>query len=183
VPVALSPLIVTLTWAQRKAKKLGLVDDDDDENILISKDHRYSTTTKIKHFAEDLDLVGVSWDWSYPRREGYSKVMTIPLDSSCCLQVAGHVFSFPSPLPLGRLTDSVQVSAMSVGHGTGCKDLTWLNLRLSLWSSGSMVAMLVIGPILLIIFGYWELNWAKEPVVAWRFLKNRNVVAAALIGL
>jgi hypothetical protein len=64
VPVALSPLIVTLTWAQRKAKKLGLVDDDDDENILISKDHRYSTTTKIKHFAEDLDLVGVSWDWS-----------------------------------------------------------------------------------------------------------------------
>jgi hypothetical protein len=46
-----------------------------------------------------------------------------------------------------------------------------------------MVAMLVIGPILLIIFGYWELNWAKEPVVAWRFLKNRNVVAAALIGL
>jgi hypothetical protein len=47
----------------------------------------------------------------------------------------------------------------------------------------NMIAMLVIGPILLAVFLYWELRWAKEPVVAWRFLKNRNIMGAALIGL
>ncbi len=46
-----------------------------------------------------------------------------------------------------------------------------------------MIAMLALGPIFLALFVFWEYKFAKEPVVAWRFLKNRNVVGAALIGL
>lgn len=42
--------------------------------------------------------------------------------------------------------------------------------------------MLVIGVVLLFVFAYWDLRVATRPVIAPRFLKNRSVVLASLIG-
>ncbi|OBZ77205.1 Siderophore iron transporter 3 [Grifola frondosa] len=50
------------------------------------------------------------------------------------------------------------------------------------WHNPSMIAMLVIGCVLLPVFAFWDLRFAKRPVVAHRFLKNRSVVCAAWIG-
>ncbi|KAG8996659.1 hypothetical protein FRB94_008156 [Tulasnella sp. JGI-2019a] len=126
VPASLSPLIITLAWAQRKAKKMGLLGDSRVDElgrspIMVAKD-----------FAEDLDAVGL-------------------------LLLAGGWACLLVPIAL----------AASTPHK---------------FASGSMIAMLVIGPILLIAFIFWELRFAKEPVVAWRFLRNRNIVGATLIG-
>ena len=56
VPVSLSPLIVTLFWAERKAKKLGLVQD-------VRAPTRSSTSTSIVKrvwkFIDQLDLIGL----------------------------------------------------------------------------------------------------------------------------
>ena len=45
-----------------------------------------------------------------------------------------------------------------------------------------MIAMLVVGVFLLAVFAIWDLRFAKRPVVAPRFLRNRGVVLAAWIG-
>ncbi|KDN44660.1 hypothetical protein RSAG8_05425, partial [Rhizoctonia solani AG-8 WAC10335] len=42
--------------------------------------------------------------------------------------------------------------------------------------------MLTVGPILLIAFGIYEWKFASHPIVPMRFLRNRAVVGAALIG-
>jgi hypothetical protein len=42
--------------------------------------------------------------------------------------------------------------------------------------------MLVLGVVLLFVFAYWDLRVATQPVIAPRFLKNRSVVLASLIG-
>lgn len=69
VPVALSPLIITLSWAQWKAKKMGLIGSQQDENWVLAQDRPFgqkvkafarSFPRKTKDFAEDLDVVGVS---------------------------------------------------------------------------------------------------------------------------
>lgn len=42
--------------------------------------------------------------------------------------------------------------------------------------------MLVIGVVLLVVFAIWELHFASRPVIAPRFVRNRSVVCASLIG-
>ena len=45
-----------------------------------------------------------------------------------------------------------------------------------------MVAMLVVGIVLLSLFAIWDLRFASRPVIAPRFIRNRSVVIASLIG-
>ena len=45
-----------------------------------------------------------------------------------------------------------------------------------------MIGMFVLGWVLLPVFALWDLRYAKRPVIARRFLKNRTVVCAAWIG-
>lgn len=64
VPATLSPLIITLFWAERKAKRLGIV-----ENVLsdagvvpskvATKDPDETIVKKTIQAAEQLDLVGL----------------------------------------------------------------------------------------------------------------------------
>lgn len=42
--------------------------------------------------------------------------------------------------------------------------------------------MLVVGLVLLIAFAAWDLRFASRPVIAPRFMRNRGVVGACLIG-
>lgn len=50
------------------------------------------------------------------------------------------------------------------------------------WSSGKIIAMLTLGPIFLIIFTFYEAKFATFPIIPARFLKNKTVLAAGLIG-
>lgn len=52
VPVALSPLIITLVWAERKAKRLGLVP-------RTSGDSSASYLQRLIKVADQLDVVGL----------------------------------------------------------------------------------------------------------------------------
>lgn len=51
-----------------------------------------------------------------------------------------------------------------------------------LWVRGSFIAMLVVGVVLLVIFGIWDAWFAKKPFVPYRMINNRTVVAACLLG-
>jgi len=42
--------------------------------------------------------------------------------------------------------------------------------------------MLVIGVVFLFMFAYWDLRIATQPVIVPRFLKNKSVILASLIG-
>ncbi len=45
-----------------------------------------------------------------------------------------------------------------------------------------MIAMLVVGCVLLLFIAPWEAKVAKYPVLPGRFLKNKSIVGASLIG-
>lgn len=49
------------------------------------------------------------------------------------------------------------------------------------WATDYIIAMLVVGFVLLIIFGFWERFGARQPFVPWHLLKNRTVVGACLL--
>ena len=48
--------------------------------------------------------------------------------------------------------------------------------------TAGLIGMFVLGWVLLPVFALWDLRYAKRPVIARRFLKNRTVVCAAWIG-
>ncbi|KAI0092894.1 drug:h+ antiporter [Irpex rosettiformis] len=52
IPASLSPLIVTLYWAERKAKRLGLVSNNGHDKSL-------PILTQIWNFAQNLDIIGL----------------------------------------------------------------------------------------------------------------------------
>ena len=54
IPVSLSPLIITLYWAENKAKRLGLVKFD--PHAPKASD---PFSKRAWHFAEQLDLIGL----------------------------------------------------------------------------------------------------------------------------
>lgn len=53
VPAALAPLIVTLLWAERKAKKLGLINTND------NPDQHVPVTTRVLDTIGKLDIFGL----------------------------------------------------------------------------------------------------------------------------
>jgi hypothetical protein len=59
VPVSLAPLIVTLLWAERKAKKLTLLDSPKPRSRSISSLEQESMMARFLRSAEQLDLVGL----------------------------------------------------------------------------------------------------------------------------
>ncbi|KIX09195.1 uncharacterized protein Z518_00274 [Rhinocladiella mackenziei CBS 650.93] len=50
------------------------------------------------------------------------------------------------------------------------------------WPNGGFVAMVVVGAISLILFGIWDGRFVRRPIMAYRLLKNRTVVAGCLLG-
>ncbi|KAK0442475.1 drug:h+ antiporter [Desarmillaria tabescens] len=124
IPASLAPLIVTLVWAERKAKRLGLVPKKPVENKPLYK--------KAFDLASQLDIFGLAL-----------------IGTSVALIL----------LPL-TLADNAKGQ----------------------WHNPSMIAMVVIGCVLFPLIGPWEFKFAKFPVVPWRYVKNRSVVGASLIG-
>ena len=56
---------------------------------------------------------------------------------------------------------------------------TWIT---DIMCIGSIIAMLVLGVVLLFVFAYWDFKFARNPVIPFRFIKNRTVVIGSLIG-
>ena len=48
--------------------------------------------------------------------------------------------------------------------------------------SGSIIAMIVVGCILLFVFVAWDTFVAKRPVIPFRFLTNRSFIGSSWIG-
>ncbi|KAG6890842.1 hypothetical protein C0992_012481 [Termitomyces sp. T32_za158] len=124
IPVSLLPLIITLLWAENKAKKLGI-------------------TPKQNSTAKGL----------------FEQVM----DGANRLDVPGLVLI-----------------------GT-CVALILLPLTLSSsakggWNNPSMIAMIVIGCVLIPFVGLYEFKFAKYPVIPRRFVLNRSIVIASIVG-
>ncbi|KAG0701988.1 major facilitator superfamily domain-containing protein [Suillus ampliporus] len=132
VPAALAPLIITLLWAERRAKMLALLDSPprSRSNSRQPSLPHVSMKVRLLRAAEQLDLVGLV------------------------------LLGFAVSLILLPLTITVK------GH----------------WRNDSIIAMLVVGVVVLAMFAIWDLYFASRPVIAPRFVKNKSVVCAALIG-
>jgi hypothetical protein len=154
VPASLAPLIITLLWAERKAKKLTLLDSPLPRSRSNSSLSQESMLVRFLQAAEQLDLVGL-----FLLGAAVSLIL-LPLTIS--QTVNGH-WSNGSLLALvmilvGRLT------------------------RRCARNLGSIIAMFVVGVVLLVVFTIWDLYYASRPVIAPRFVRNRSVVCASLIG-
>lgn len=135
VPISLAPLIITLLWAERKAKILALLDSPKPRSRSISSQRSLrhgSMIARLLRSAEQLDLIGLT------------------------------LLGFAVALTLLPLTISKNVNGG--------------------WKNGSIIAMFVVGIVLLVMFAVWDLRYASRPVIAPRFVRNRSVVCAALIG-
>lgn len=135
VPISLAPLIITLLWAERKAKILALLDSPKPRSRSISSQRSLrhgSMIARLLRSAEQLDLIGLT------------------------------LLGFAVALTLLPLTISKNVNGG--------------------WKNGSIIAMFVMGIVLLVMFAVWDLRYASRPVIAPRFVRNRSVVCAALIG-
>ncbi|KAI5477370.1 MFS transporter, drug:H+ antiporter [Pseudohyphozyma bogoriensis] len=60
--------------------------------------------------------------------------------------------------------------------------LTLVNRATLTWQSHQIIAMLTVGPIILIFFVFYEAKLAPTPLFPLRFFKNYSIVACALIG-
>ncbi|KAJ6134340.1 siderophore iron transporter mirB [Penicillium sp. IBT 18751x] len=49
------------------------------------------------------------------------------------------------------------------------------------WRSAHIIAMLVVGFVLIVAFGFWEKFGARHPFVPWHLLKDRTVIGACLL--
>lgn len=123
VPASLLPLIATLLWAEREARKRGYITKQP------SKDGVWA---KFLDYAERLDIVGLTL-------------------------IGTSVALILLPLTLAR----------SAKGG---------------WKNPSMIAMEVVGCSLIPLYLIFEWKFAKHPVVPKRFVQNRSIVLASLIG-
>ncbi|CRK29547.1 MFS siderochrome iron transporter 1 like protein [Verticillium longisporum] len=46
------------------------------------------------------------------------------------------------------------------------------------WKTGYIIAMIILGPLLLATFGFWEKKYASVPLVPWVNLKDRTIIGA-----
>lgn len=59
LPVSLSPLIITLLWAERKTKKLGLIEADLQGAMHETTSSDDTLLRRLRRMATQLDLVGL----------------------------------------------------------------------------------------------------------------------------
>ncbi|KAF7977944.1 hypothetical protein HWV62_2023 [Athelia sp. TMB] len=132
VPAALAPLIITLLWAEHKAKKIGIVDSHISPVVARMESEPVSLGQRLWRLAGQLDVVGL-------------------------ILLAAAVSLILLPLTLSETAKGG-------------------------WDNASMISMLVLGVVILFVFGIWDLRYASRPVIAARFVRNRSVIGASFIG-
>lgn len=79
--------------------------------------------------------------------------------------------------------DLVGLILFAAGWALVLVPLTIVNRGTQKWSSPNIIAMLTLGPIVLILMVLYEAKYSPKPVFPLRFFKNATVLACALIGL
>ncbi|PVF93334.1 MFS general substrate transporter [Serendipita vermifera] len=130
IPIALTPVILTLFWGEWKAKKQNIVKTK--PLVVEEREGAKGGLGKLLGFAEDVDLFG--------------------------LLLLGTGWAL--------LLIALTLSAKAKGG----------------WDNPSIIAMIVVGPIIIILFGVYEAKFAKFPIIPAHILKNKAVMAASLIG-
>ncbi|KAF7331833.1 MFS domain-containing protein [Mycena kentingensis (nom. inval.)] len=126
---ALSPIIVVLLWAQRRAKKLGKL-----SGASIEPTSRPPISQRFKKFVEEVDAVGL--------------------------------FFLAATLALIFLPIVLAGGAYATTN----------------WHNPAVPAMMVIGGVVAFpLFVYWEAKRATFPVIPWRLLRNRTILAGCAI--
>ncbi|KAJ7706864.1 drug:h+ antiporter [Mycena rosella] len=126
---ALSPIIIVLLWAQRRARAQGILAGD------VSPEAKEPFSTRVRIFMEEVDAVGLFF-------------------------LAGTLALVFLPIVLA---------------GGSYATTTWHN--------PAIPAMMVIGGfVTLPIFIFWEVKKAVHPVVPWRLLRNRTILAGCAIN-
>jgi hypothetical protein len=149
VPATLSPLILTLLWGERKAKTLGLVEEDRRHASCQG-----SPLERLRRITGQLNIVGL-------------------------VLLAVAVALILLPLTLSKK------AAGGWRNGEYSKSHFFRKLLIPFDDNdivASIIAMLVVGIVLLLVYGLWDFKYAKRPVIPMRFIKNRGVLGAALIG-
>ncbi|KAH8118651.1 drug:h+ antiporter [Phellopilus nigrolimitatus] len=134
VPATLLPLIITLFWAERKARRIGLID------------------AALVH-------------------DGAGSTVPVP----------GKTFIAGLHRAAGQL-DLIGLVLLGAAVALILLPLTLAEKAKDGWKNPSMIAMLVVGGVLLVLFAGWDLRAASRPVVAPRFVRNRSVVITSIIG-
>ena len=80
------------------------------------------------------------------------------------------------PLTLAKLV------LISAGYAYSLHNLPFYSGGTLPWSSYKIIVLLVFGPLILIAFAFYEAKVAQYPIIPARFLRNRTVLAASLIG-
>ncbi|KAJ6502389.1 drug:h+ antiporter [Mycena sanguinolenta] len=122
IPIALSPLIVTLLWTERIAKNT-------EHN---SEEPKKTYTEKLLNTAQELDIIGL---------------LLIGVSISLTLV----------PLSLAKHTEKWRDAA-------------------------GLIGIFFLGLLFIPAFALWDFRWAKFPVIPFRFVVNRGVVGASIIG-
>ncbi|KAJ7174007.1 major facilitator superfamily domain-containing protein [Mycena crocata] len=122
IPIALSPLIVSLLWSERITRRLEPTSPIEQKKTYVQR---------LLDTAEELDAVGL-----------------LLIGASISLTL----------LPLSLAQHSTR------GGNRGG------------------LAMFLVGTIFVPVFAFWDFRRAKYPVIPFRFVLNRSVVGASLIG-
>ncbi|KAF8205498.1 major facilitator superfamily domain-containing protein [Mycena galopus ATCC 62051] len=126
---ALSPIIIVLLWAQRRARAQGILRGEP------SAEHQTPLGARFREFLADVDAVGLFF-------------------------LAATLALLFLPIVLA---------------GGSYATMTWHN--------PAIPAMMVIGGVVTLpIFIYWETKKATHPVIPWRLLRNRTILAGCTIN-
>ncbi|KAL8284197.1 hypothetical protein RQP46_004946 [Phenoliferia psychrophenolica] len=137
-------LILTLFWAQRRAKQMGVSATNYGDN-------------------DDVVLAKINMGVGLNRRQKIAAVWK---------RFIGHLVDL----------DAFGLLMFAAGWTCLLLPLTLVNGGKTTWKSHSIIAMLVVGPIILVAFIFYEGYYAKKPVFPLRLFKNKTIIAAALIG-
>ncbi|KAJ7264868.1 major facilitator superfamily domain-containing protein [Mycena haematopus] len=126
---ALSPIIIVLLWAQRRAKAQGILKGD------LSPETRAPLAARVREFLADVDAVGLFF-----------------------LAATLALLFLPIVLAGGSYATTT-------------------------WHNHAIPAMMVIGGVVTFpIFVFWEVKMATHPVIPWRLLRNRTILAGCTIN-
>ena len=82
----------------------------------------------------------------------------------------------------GLLLVALTLSGGAVGGWRNGEPLSSGVYRRSDHYLASIIAMVVVGPLILIAFGVYEIKWAKHPAIPGMFLRNRALMCSSFIA-
>ena len=154
-PITAIPIIATLAWSQIKAYKLGLVHTANpyEETKIRQEVAHTPVINRLYVVTTEIDLIGL---------------LLFTAGWTCLLL----------PLTLAKY----MVATCTLGSDIQADARLTLSTGSLPWSNYKIIVMLTLGPIILIGLAVYEGMFAHFPFIPSRFLKNRTVLAAALIG-